>query len=311
MIPMEINKIYNENGLHTMQRMPDNYIDLTVTSPPYDNLRVYNGFKFPFRHIARQLYRVTKWGGVVVWVVADATINGSETGTSFSQALFFKEVGFRLHDTMIYAKENPIPLTHNRYEQQFEYKFVFSKGKPKTFNPLKERCLTNGHYNHRRNTVIKQLCFSHNTDPILKIHFVSIIEANAYHRGRGDLFTPEQIVDDYIKHHQYYEACRMEFEAWRQDLNRKNNRLLKAIKSTKGRTFYKYLLEILSDVDYSHELFEIVDKPTGEYQAEKYGYTIKGYWVDQWAVGMEGDNWEGFIYVELKQGKYFKVKFCM
>jgi DNA modification methylase len=157
---MEINKIYNENGLHTMQRMPDNYIDLTITSPPYDNLRVYKGFKFPFKHIARQLYRVTKWGGVVVWVVADATINGSETGTSFSQALFFKEVGFRLHDTMIYGKENFIPLTHNRYEQAFEYMFIFSKGKPKTFNPIKIKTLSGGKsYNLKRKgycTTIKE-----------------------------------------------------------------------------------------------------------------------------------------------------------
>lgn len=141
---MELNRIYNENCLDTMQRMPEGLIDLTVTSPPYDNLRVYNGFRFPFKHIARHLYRVTKFGGVVVWVVNDATLNGSETGTSFQQALFFKECGFRLHDTMIYAKENFIPLTHNRYEQAWEYMFVFSKGKPKTFNPIKEKTLGSG-----------------------------------------------------------------------------------------------------------------------------------------------------------------------
>lgn len=87
-----------------------------------------------------------------VWVVGDATVNGSESGTSFRQALYFMECGFKLHDTMIYAKENPIPLTHNRYEQSFEYMFVFSKGVPKTFNPLKEKCITMGSYNHRRNT---------------------------------------------------------------------------------------------------------------------------------------------------------------
>lgn len=119
-----------------MQRMPNGFIDLTVTSPPYDKLRDYKGFKFPFKHIARHLFRVTKDGGVLVWVVADQTINGTETGTSFKQALFFMELGFRLHDTMLYAKENFIPLTHNRYEQAFEYAFVFSKGKPKTFNPI-------------------------------------------------------------------------------------------------------------------------------------------------------------------------------
>lgn len=140
---IELNKIYNEDCLETMKRMPDNFIDLTVTSPPYDNLRTYNGYSFDFESIAKELYRVTKIGGVVVWVVGDATINGSETGTSFKQALYFKEVGFNLHDTMIYAKENPIPLTHNRYEQSFEYMFVFNKQKLKTFNPIIKKTKTN------------------------------------------------------------------------------------------------------------------------------------------------------------------------
>jgi len=141
---MEINKCYNENCLDTMARMPDYFIDLTVTSPPYDNLRTYNGYSFDFESVAKELYRVTKQGGVVVWVVGDATIKGSETGTSFRQALYFKEIGFNLHDTMIYAKNNPIPQNHNRYEQQFEYMFVFSKGKPNTFNAIKVRTKTGG-----------------------------------------------------------------------------------------------------------------------------------------------------------------------
>ena len=101
---MELNKIYNESNLETMARMPDGFIDLTVTSPPYDNLRQYKGFSFPFEDIAKELFRVTKDGGVVVWVVGDATINGSETGTSFRQALYFMQCGFNLHDTMIYKK---------------------------------------------------------------------------------------------------------------------------------------------------------------------------------------------------------------
>jgi site-specific DNA-methyltransferase (adenine-specific) len=141
---IELNKIYNENCLDTMSRMPDNFIDLTVTSPPYDNLRDYKGYSFDFENIAKELFRVTKIGGAVVWVVGDATINGSETGTSFKQALFFKEVGFNLHDTMIYRKINYLPLNHNRYEQEFEFMFVFSKDKLKTFNPIKEKCLTFG-----------------------------------------------------------------------------------------------------------------------------------------------------------------------
>mgnify|MGYP003626006763 CR=1 FL=1 len=134
---MVINKIYNENCLDTMARMKDNYIDLTVTSPPYDNLRTYNGYSFDFESIAKELYRTTKEGGVVVWVVGDATIKGSETGTSFKQALYFKECGFRLHDTMIYKRACAFPDTV-RYYQEFEYMFVFSKGKPKTYNPLRQ-----------------------------------------------------------------------------------------------------------------------------------------------------------------------------
>ena len=132
-----------------MKQIPDGSVDLTVTSPPYDNLRTYNGnidqWNFEkFQGIAKELYRVTADGGVVVWIVADATIKGSETGTSFRQALYFKECGFNLHDTMIWKKTNPIPLTHNRYEQHFEYMFVFSKGSPKTFNPIKIPCATKG-----------------------------------------------------------------------------------------------------------------------------------------------------------------------
>jgi len=141
---LEINQIHQGNSAELLKRIEDNSVDLTVTSPPYDNLRDYKGYSFDFETITKELYRVTKEGGVVVWVVGDSTINGSETGTSFRQALFFKEIGFNLHDTMIYAKRNYVPLTHNRYEQQFEYMFIFSKGKPKTFNPIKIKCVTAG-----------------------------------------------------------------------------------------------------------------------------------------------------------------------
>ena len=132
---MELDRIYNEDCLQGMRRMEAESVDLTVTSPPYDNLRTYNGYCFDFENIAKELYRVTKQGGVVVWVVGDATKDGSETCTSFRQAIYFHEIGFNLHDTMIYASDKP-PLTHNRYEQAFEYMFVLSKGKPKTFNPI-------------------------------------------------------------------------------------------------------------------------------------------------------------------------------
>lgn len=134
-------KLIQGDCLEKMKDIPDNSIDLTVTSPPYDNLRTYGGvindwYFGKFQGIARELYRITKDGGVVVWVVGDATIKGSETGTSFKQALYFMECGFNLHDTMIYRKQNPIPQNHNRYEQCFEYMFVLAKGKICTFNPI-------------------------------------------------------------------------------------------------------------------------------------------------------------------------------
>lgn len=136
---MELNKIYNENCLDTMSRMPDNFIDLTVTSPPYDNLRDYKGYSFDFESIAKELFRVTKKGGVVVWIVGDATINGSETGTSFKQALYFKEIGFNLHDTMIYRKTGLTFPETTRYYPSWEFMFVFSKGKPQAINLISDK----------------------------------------------------------------------------------------------------------------------------------------------------------------------------
>lgn len=140
---MELNYITNGDCRILMKTLPDNCIDLTITSPPYDNLRNYNGelnWNFEvFKEVAKELFRITKPGGVVVWIVGDATINGSETGTSFKQALFFMECGFNLHDTMIYQKDAcPFPET-NRYYPSFEYMFVFSKGKPKTVNLIADK----------------------------------------------------------------------------------------------------------------------------------------------------------------------------
>jgi site-specific DNA-methyltransferase (adenine-specific) len=128
---LELNKIYIENCIDTMKKMADNSINLTVTSPPYDDLRTYNGYSFDFETIASELYRVTAQDGIVVWVVGDATKNGSETGSSFRQALYFMNLGFKLHDTMIYEKNSPAyPASRNsnRYTQIFEYMFVFAKG---------------------------------------------------------------------------------------------------------------------------------------------------------------------------------------
>ncbi len=125
--------------LEVMKTLPSDYIDLTITSPPYDNLRTYNGYSFDFENIAKEIYRITKNGGIVVWIVGDATINGSETGTSFKQALYFKKIGFNLHDTMIYHKNGLTFPNKNRYYQCFEYMFILSKGKPKTINLLKDK----------------------------------------------------------------------------------------------------------------------------------------------------------------------------
>ncbi len=137
---MELNKIYNENCIKTLERMPDNFLDMTLTSPPYDDLRTYNGYEFPLDRIIELLYQKTKPGGVVVWVVGDKTENGSESLSSFSQAIdFVNKGGFKLWDTMLYQKNNPIPSDcGKRYRQTFEYMFCFSKGTPTTFNPITE-----------------------------------------------------------------------------------------------------------------------------------------------------------------------------
>lgn len=139
-----MNILKKGNCIELIKELSDNSIDLVVTSPPYDEIRNYNNtlsWNFDkFKQIASELYRVVKKGGVIIWVVGDQTKNGSETGTSFKQALYFKEIGFNLYDTMIYRKLNYMPLTHRRYEQEFEYMFCLTKGKPNTFNPIKIPC---------------------------------------------------------------------------------------------------------------------------------------------------------------------------
>ncbi len=135
-----LNKIVCMDCVEGMKRLPENSIDLTVTSPPYDDLRGYNGFDFDFKNIAKELFRITKKGGVVVWVVGDQTIKGDETGSSFRQALYFKQVGFNLFDTMIYLKTPRGAVGNNRtYWQAFEYMFILSKGTPKTINLIRDR----------------------------------------------------------------------------------------------------------------------------------------------------------------------------
>ena len=137
----KLGKLYHGDGLKILPMIEP--IDLVVTSPPYDKLRKYEKYKFDFKNTANRLYELIKSGGIIVWVIGDQTIDGSETGTSFRQALYFKEIGFNLHDTMIYEKDS-MPLTHNRYEQSWEFMFIFSKGKPKTFNFLMDDCKHSG-----------------------------------------------------------------------------------------------------------------------------------------------------------------------
>jgi len=145
-----------------MSRMPDNFIDLTVTSPPYDNLRKYNGYSFDFESVAKELYRVTKDGGVVVWVVGDATNNFCESLTSFRQAIFFKEIGFCV-ETMIYSRNVATWNDSSRaYKQDFEYMFRLSKGRLKTFNPIKDVTVKN--LNKR-----KVLCKKNTDNPVYEL----------------------------------------------------------------------------------------------------------------------------------------------
>ena len=203
---MEVNKIYCGDCLDVMKTFPDNCIDLTVTSPPYDNLRTYNGYTFDFEGIAQQLYRVTKKGGVVVWVVGDATINGSETGTSFKQALYFMTLGFSLYDTMIYGKKNTPPLNHPRYEQAFEYMFVLSKNKPKSVNLLQEKCLNAGKLNNGtvRNCGSDNLVEKHGvnkkckkTKPLDNLWFYSV-GCDRENKGRHPAIFPLKLAEHHI-----------------------------------------------------------------------------------------------------------------
>lgn len=138
---IELDKIYNMDCVEGLRLMEPDCVDLTVTSPPYDNLRTYNGYCFDFENVAKELYRVTKQGGAVVWIVGDQTANGTESGSSFRQALGMMDIGFNLSDTMIWNKPNPAPIfPAKRYRQSFEYMFVFVKGTVKTFNPIKVKC---------------------------------------------------------------------------------------------------------------------------------------------------------------------------
>lgn len=144
LIQIKPNEIYHCDCIDLMKSMDENYVDLTVTSPPYDDLRNYKGYQFDFEGVAENLYRVTKKGGIVVWVVGDKINKGNRSLTSFKQAIFFQECGFNVHDIMIYKKKNTPFMRSNAYTNCYEFMFIFSKGSPNTFNPLMERTVRQG-----------------------------------------------------------------------------------------------------------------------------------------------------------------------
>ena len=205
-----MNQIICGDNVVVMRQMPDRCIDLTVTSPPYDDLRTYTGFNWDFEGVAKELYRITKDGGVVVWIVGDATIKGSETGTSFKQALYFKDIGFNLHDTMIFAKNNPVPqFKTKRYTNAFEYMFILTKGKPNTCNYLMEKTKNAGQIKSRngksefakqsadkpRNerTIVKEKKIKTN----IWVYNVGAVVSNEYTKKHPATF-PEQLAEDHI-----------------------------------------------------------------------------------------------------------------
>ena len=204
--------LWHGDCLELMKNIPDGSVDLTVTSPPYDNLRTYNGnieqWNFEkFKAIAKELYRVTANGGIVVWIVADATIKGSETGTSFRQALHFMDCGFNLHDTMIWEKPT-FTATGSlavRYAPVFEYMFVFSKGKPKTFNPIKDKQNVSagkriyGTIRQKDGSTKKQSCIGNEVRALGQRHNVWKIcpEKSNKNRKHPAVF-PEQLAKDHI-----------------------------------------------------------------------------------------------------------------
>lgn len=194
--------IHHGDCLEVLKTFSDECVDLTVTSPPYDNLRTYNGFTFDFEGIAKELYRVTKQGGVVVWVVGDATVKGSETGTSFKQALYFKEIGFNLHDTMIYEKAQSCFGSTKCYLQAFEFMFIFSKGNPKTINFLRDRENVRSGYEKMSLNGLKQ----DGTKPKKVVKEMKVVGKRKniwkYGVGGGKLahpaVFPEQLANDHI-----------------------------------------------------------------------------------------------------------------
>ena len=192
--------------LEIMKSFENDYIDLTVTSPPYDNLRTYNNSlewgEHIWKPVIKELYRITKDGGVVVWVVGDATIKGSETGTSFKQALYFMECGFNLHDTMIWHKPNAMPqVDKSRNCQCFEYMFIFSKGKPNSTNIIKILTKNAGKTIKRKTLQNENMNKKERTDTTKKTRLafnVYSLNVGGKKEAEHPALFPEQLAKDHI-----------------------------------------------------------------------------------------------------------------
>ena len=162
-IQFRLNRTHCGDAAKMLAELPDACVDLTVTSPPYDDMgadfvpipkkgmRKYDGYQWDFMKIAKQLYRVTEDGGIVVWIVAPPTVGGSESLVVEYQKIFFRECGFKIHDTMIYRTEG-LTMNHNRYEQETEYMIVLVKGNIATFNPIMVPCKWYGRDSDRTGT---------------------------------------------------------------------------------------------------------------------------------------------------------------
>ena len=196
-------EILNKDCLITLRQMETESIDLVVTSPPYDNMRNYgHDTKFMFQIICRELCRAIKKGGVIVWIVGEQTIKGSETLTSFKQAYSFVNNGLNLHDTMIWRKPNPIPTQSTRYQQAFEYMFVFSKGKPKTFNPIKIKSKCAG-VKVKKHRAVKS-SHNYNNEGVYEVAEMKIIDnvweiSNVKNNSKHPAIFPKELVKRHIE----------------------------------------------------------------------------------------------------------------
>lgn len=196
-------EILNKDCLITLREMPPETVDLVVTSPPYDNMRDYgHDTKFMFQLICRELCRVIKKGGIIVWIVNDQTIKGSETLSSFKQAYSFVDNGLNLHDTMIWKKPNPVPTQSTRYQQAFEYMFVFSKGKPKTFNPIKVKSKYAG-TKVKKHRAVKS-SHNYNNEGIYEVANMKMIDnvweiANTKNDSKHPAIFPKELVKRHIE----------------------------------------------------------------------------------------------------------------